>query len=565
MSFVQFPLGPDDLDLKKSVGPHQQPGYRPQATPANPSAAQPQAAPQSPIRNANIHPDGMSAEGRAWQRSRAGAAPQAAATPQTAPAPVTSPIREAGRMAGRATAGAKDWAFGKMAPVAEGEKILGKVARGIRNYGGGAVQGAARIGAMGDFAGSYVDNVNALADVNRKHGVISPEFAVGAAELLGNTVGNGVLNMSSRFPVVGPAISYAVGNNIASRGMRALAGSSALIDEGGLTSRTGFMPDKVPETPIPGLSNFAPSPTGAAPQTQTPTAQPTQPALDMSPEAQVARAEQARVARVAREGAAQPQAPATPRQVGEQIFRVGNSFGDSPEAAAWGARTAPISTQNMAAADNLAARQPPRGLRAIGDEAIRQQRFFPSAPQATHSGNDFTARQNLRSLKMAAESAFESAPRRRYAAQHPAVQAYIEALKNDTVARYGQAGLDLETNKSNNGLRGEFDRADAQRYATDMNYAGDVVKAEAATNAARSSAIRNALNDERDYTDKRRDKSRSFLADRATIAATGRDGEVDHGLLNQINSNVKGKSSQEEKAKLYLEPGHGLRLPGACG
>lgn len=55
---------------------------------------------------------------------------------------------------------------------------------------------------------------------------------------------------------------------------------------------------------------------------------------------------------------AQAQAPSNPlvNQIAPGIYRQGNSFSDTAEGAASGARPAPISGQNMAAADQLAAR-----------------------------------------------------------------------------------------------------------------------------------------------------------------------------------------------------------------
>lgn len=54
----------------------------------------------------------------------------------------------------------------------------------------------------------------------------------------------------------------------------------------------------------------------------------------------------------------QDQAPSNPlvNQIAPGIYRQGNSFSDTPEGASAGARPSPISAQNMAAADQLAAR-----------------------------------------------------------------------------------------------------------------------------------------------------------------------------------------------------------------
>lgn len=114
------------------------------------------------------------------------------------------------------------------------------------------------------------------------------------------------------------------------------------------------------------------------------------------------------------------------------------------------------SAQNLAAADALARQQQAQSAARVA--AAQQEpaaRGFPgfAAPEISHSGNDWSARNELRSLRMAAERAMENAPRKRFAAQHPAVQAYQAALQADMAARYGgQAALQAKTNDTNAGL-----------------------------------------------------------------------------------------------------------------
>lgn len=118
------------------------------------------------------------------------------------------------------------------------------------------------------------------------------------------------------------------------------------------------------------------------------------------------------------------------------------------------------SAQNMQAANALAGQQQKRSMiDAMYDQQEQQQAMQPrgfAAPQIAHSGNDFTARQNLRGLKMDAEWAMQRAPRKKYAMQDPAVMAYQAALQGDTAARYGgQAALEAKTNDTNAGLQRE--------------------------------------------------------------------------------------------------------------
>lgn len=117
------------------------------------------------------------------------------------------------------------------------------------------------------------------------------------------------------------------------------------------------------------------------------------------------------------------------------------------------------SAQNLAAADALAGQQQAQSLaRVAQQQAAQQPRGMQAfaAPQVRHSGNDWSTRQHLRSLKMDADWAMKRAPRKRFAAQHPAVMAYQQAQQADNTARFGaQANLDAKTNDTNAGLQRE--------------------------------------------------------------------------------------------------------------
>ena len=99
-----------------------------------------------------------------------------------------------------------------------------------------------------------------------------------------------------------------------------------------------------------------------------------------------------------------------PQQVAPSIYRQGNSFGDSPEAASWGARGSKNPNANdLAAADALAN----RSAQEVSAMAARLQQptaagFQPmQAPQVEHSGNSWQARNDLRNAQVSASSMTE--------------------------------------------------------------------------------------------------------------------------------------------------------------
>ena len=182
------------------------------------------------------------------------------------------------------------------------------------------------------------------------------------------------------------------------------------------------------------------------------------------------------------------------------------------------------SAQNMAAADALAGQQQKRSLvdamyAQQAQQAAMQPRGF-AAPQISHSGNDWSTRNEMRSLRMAAERAMEDAPRKRFAAQHPAVQAYQAAVQGDMAARTGgQAALEAKTNDTNAGLvREQMQQNGAnqrERPRTIMDAARlDMERQEqgfANRAAAQQEQLRNTLLDEQ-ATPEQRNMAQRYLA-----------------------------------------------------
>ncbi len=182
------------------------------------------------------------------------------------------------------------------------------------------------------------------------------------------------------------------------------------------------------------------------------------------------------------------------------------------------------SAQNLAAADALAGQQQAQSAARVA--AAQQEpaaRGFPgfAAPQIKHSGNDWSTRNEMRSLRMAAERAMEDAPRKRFAAQHPAVLAYQAALQGDMAARYGgQAALQAKTNDTNAGLVREQMQQDGanqrERPRTMMDAARlDMERQKqgfANRAAAQQEQLRNTLLDEQATPEQRNTAQRNLAA-----------------------------------------------------
>lgn len=135
------------------------------------------------------------------------------------------------------------------------------------------------------------------------------------------------------------------------------------------------------------------------------------------------------------------------------------------------------SAQNMAAADQLAANQQMDSISRVATSGN-----VPQSPAqgligritATHSGNDWTAREMLRRQKMDANSLIHQSHWAKKGSGQAAQKAYGEALQADYAAMTsGQTGADVDVMKQNAGLQREgmqqdgADRRDARRGLID--------------------------------------------------------------------------------------------------
>lgn len=171
--------------------------------------------------------------------------------------------------------------------------------------------------------------------------------------------------------------------------------------------------------------------------------------------------------------------PSKPQQVMPGIYRQGNSFGDSPEAASWGARGGKNPNANdLAAADALAN----RSAQEVSAMAARLQQptaagFQPmQAPQVEHSGNSWARRNELRNAQVSASSMTEQpgyggiVTRRGVVGGQngggPASQQYAALLAQDMKARGLEPELAGKAMQENAGLQREGMREQGQNART---------------------------------------------------------------------------------------------------
>ena len=156
-------------------------------------------------------------------------------------------------------------------------------------------------------------------------------------------------------------------------------------------------------------------------------------------------------------------APTGAREVTPGIYRQGNSYGDSPEAAASGARPSQgPSAQNQSIAAALAQRSGQRtdqptdvmGIYARASDAMKgaaqvqreidgnQSQRGPGSTFIKHSGNDWESENNLKNLRTSASSIFN----KRGPRGAPSVEemAYMKALDADLAARNGNNPAAIE-------------------------------------------------------------------------------------------------------------------------
>ena len=253
--------------------------------------------------------------------------------------------------------------------------------------------------------------------------------------------------------------------------------------------------------------------------------------------------------------AAQPTDPSTPTNA---VTRSGNRYaggnvaGDITINGQAPRNGGAISAQNMAAADALAGREQ---LRALGGAAPPQPVQFAQAPTVLHSGNDWASRNALRNMEVSASSITNDGGRwDQHKGVSSARKAYEAALGEDIKRQGAQPLVDLETNKSNNSLRGDLSRADAARYAADQNLRGDVYKTAGAERTAARAAAAAAGKQASDDVIRQNDLDiRNADRTRDQFAIYGEDGKVDGAAtqraVSAVDKVIPGYSTMSESAR----------------
>lgn len=224
-------------------------------------------------------------------------------------------------------------------------------------------------------------------------------------------------------------------------------------------------------------------------------------------------------------GASNPLVDAS-RQVAPGIYRAGNSYAGTSDAAVSLDREpkGPPSAQNMAAADQLAANQQMESISRVASSGN-----VPQSPSqgligrvtATHSGNDWTAREMLRRQKTNADSLIHQSHWAPKGSARAAQASYQNAAAEDMAAMTrGQTSADVEVMRQNAGLMGEqmrqtgADRRDARRGLIDAARLGmdQETQGFATRAAAQQEQLRSTLLDPNASTEQRALAQRSLAA-----------------------------------------------------
>lgn len=210
------------------------------------------------------------------------------------------------------------------------------------------------------------------------------------------------------------------------------------------------------------------------------------------------------------------------------------------------------SRQNEQAANQLAADQ---HLASIG--RIANSGNVPATPSsplmarvtATHSGNDWTARENLRRAKMDAGSLIHQSHWAKKGSGQAAQKAYGEALQADYAAMTsGQTGADVDVMKQNAGLQREgmqqdgADRRDARRGLIDAARLGMERETQGFANraAAQQEQLRSTLLDPNASAEQRALAQRSLAALAGKTAADRMQAVTLPDTTNDMGQVVRG-------------------------
>jgi hypothetical protein len=224
-------------------------------------------------------------------------------------------------------------------------------------------------------------------------------------------------------------------------------------------------------------------------------------------------------------GASNPLVEAS-RQVAPGIFRAGNSYAGTGDASVSLDREpkSPPSAQNMAAADQLAANQQMESISRVatsGNVPQSPSQGLIGRVTATHSGNDWTAREMLRRQKTNADSLIHQSHWAPKGSARAAQASYQNAAAEDMAAMTrGQTSADVEVMRQNAGLMGEqmrqsgADRRDARRGLIDAARLGmdQETQGFATRAAAQQEQLRSTLLDPNASTEQRALAQRSLAA-----------------------------------------------------
>ena len=244
---------------------------------------------------------------------------------------------------------------------------------------------------------------------DRQAPAAQPQSGIHSSEL-----GRQVYNTAMALPGIGGVGKVAQTGGLVSRALNATAGAANKLATG--TAALATLPagaQSAPSTPSVPSRGAAATGTGTAQTPDTNTAAP------------------------------QTEEPA--RQVAPGIYRVGNSYAGTGEAAV-SLNNAPRgvpSAQNMAAADQLAANQQKESADRVArsSQPQVQPQSLMGRVTATHSGNDWTTRENLRRLKMDATSLIHQSAWAPKGSGQAAQHAYANAAAADLAAMSGGQGV----------------------------------------------------------------------------------------------------------------------------
>lgn len=398
-------------------------------------------------------------------------------------------------------------------------------ARGIRTAGIAALKGTGALGAAAGVGAEAMDVARVARDDNSTGIDVATQVAEGAGKLGTAALGAKAGALAGAFG--GPLAPVTVPLGAAAGGLAGYYGGEKLIE--GARSMFGSSPDSPAEQislrqaaagagagrGFVNPPNVVPAPASTMPSTSVPGAP----------------------------------SGAPENQVAPGIYQHGRGqYSDNPNGMGMPAGfTGHPNAQNMAAADNLAARESLRG--AAGASFPGR----PSMPVPGNSSNSWQARNDLRNLRVGASSITNDKRWGGEGSKSPDVQAYLAAQNADTALRGGMdPGSVARTNAaasmyaSDNSLRGATASAGASRASAearlryDMNKdARDFSLRAEETGLKRRDSDRAARASEQEAVNKRLETMFRTNVDGKDVADTRKIGEYTRALQATLGSHIE--------------------------